>query len=132
MLRTGIRTTYLSLRLLVRRGVGVEKLAQREFAEIASRQEALQTIFPSLLDIFYHPNFGFLQKRRVFQQPQGLSPTISECDGLRPTEQKTDDCGGPKSVLAGRHFRRTHRNVAWTFLADEPVSRILRDALSFQ
>jgi hypothetical protein len=31
--------------------VAVEKLAQREFSEIASRQEALGTIFPSLLDI---------------------------------------------------------------------------------
>jgi hypothetical protein len=39
--------------------VGVEKLAQREFAEIASRQEALQTILPKLLDIFYHPIFDF-------------------------------------------------------------------------
>ena len=37
----------------------VEKLAQSEFAKIGSRQEALQTILPSLLDIFYHLNFGF-------------------------------------------------------------------------
>jgi hypothetical protein len=47
----------------------VEKLAQREFSEITSRQEALQTTFPSLLDIFYHPIFDFFQKNRVFQQP---------------------------------------------------------------
>jgi hypothetical protein len=46
--------------------VAVEKLARQEFAEIASRQEALQTIFPRRLDIFYHPNFGFLQEKRVF------------------------------------------------------------------
>jgi hypothetical protein len=57
--------------------VAVEKLAQREFSEIASRQEALETIFRSLLDIFYHPDFGSLQKKRVFQQPQELSPRIS-------------------------------------------------------
>jgi len=50
--------------LLVRRGVAVEKLVDQEFAEIASRQEALQTIFPSLLDIFYHPIFDFSQENR--------------------------------------------------------------------
>ena len=52
--------------------VAVEKLAHHDFAEIASRQEALQTIFPLRLDILYHPNFGFFLKRRVFQQPQGF------------------------------------------------------------
>jgi hypothetical protein len=57
--------------------VAVEKLAHQEFAEIASRQEALQTIFPSLLDIFYHPIFDFSQENRLFQHPQGLSPSIS-------------------------------------------------------
>jgi hypothetical protein len=49
--------------------VAVEKLAQLEFAKIGSRQEALQTIFLSLLDIFYRPIFDFFQKNRVFQQP---------------------------------------------------------------
>jgi hypothetical protein len=49
--------------------VAVEKLAHQEFAEIASRQEALQTIFPSLLDIFYHPIFDFSQENRLFQHP---------------------------------------------------------------
>jgi hypothetical protein len=49
--------------------VAVEKLAHHDFAEIASRQEALQTIFPLRLDILYHPNFGFFLKMRVFQQP---------------------------------------------------------------
>jgi len=63
--------------LLSRTGVAVEKLALHEFAEIASRQEALRTIFSSLLDIFYRPIFDFFQKNRVFQQPQGLSPSIS-------------------------------------------------------
>jgi len=46
--------------------VAVEKLAYLEFAKIGSRQEALQTIFPSLLDIFYHPIFDFFQKNRIF------------------------------------------------------------------
>ena len=41
-----------------------------------SRQEALQTIFPLRLNIFYHPNFRFLQKKRVFQQPQDFSTSI--------------------------------------------------------
>jgi hypothetical protein len=53
--------------------VGVEKLSHRKFAEIASRQEALQTISPSRLDIFHHPIFHFFQKNRLFQQPQALS-----------------------------------------------------------
>src|ERR1700739_1600248 len=56
--------------------VAVEKLAHSEFAKIGSRQEALQTIFPSLLDIFYHPNFDFFQKNRVFQQPPLFSTVI--------------------------------------------------------
>jgi hypothetical protein len=55
--------------------VAVEKVALHEFAEIASRQEALQTIFPSALDIFYHPIFDFFPKTRLFQQPLLLSPT---------------------------------------------------------
>jgi hypothetical protein len=58
-------------------GVAVEKLAHFDFAEIASRQEALQTISPGLLDIFYHPIFDFFWKNRLFQQPQGLSLLIS-------------------------------------------------------
>jgi hypothetical protein len=58
--------------------VAVEKLAHHEFAEIASRQEALQTIIPSLLEIFYHPIFDFFQKNRLFQQPLLFSPQISD------------------------------------------------------
>jgi hypothetical protein len=54
-------------------GVAVEKLSHRKFAEIASRQEALQTIFSSRLGIFHHPIFHFFQKNRLFQQPQALS-----------------------------------------------------------
>jgi hypothetical protein len=56
--------------------VAVEKLAYSEFAEIGSRQEALQTIFSSLLDIFYHPIFDFFQKNRLFQQPRLLSTAV--------------------------------------------------------
>src|SRR6201987_4403736 len=55
--------------LLLVNPVAVEKLAHSEFAKIGSRQEALQTIFPSLLDIFYHPIFDFFQKNRLFKQP---------------------------------------------------------------
>ena len=42
--------------------MAVEKLAHSEFAKIGSRQEALQTIFLSLLDICYHPIFDFFEK----------------------------------------------------------------------
>jgi hypothetical protein len=55
--------------------VAVEKLFRRKFTEIASRHEALQTIFLSRLDIFHHPIFHFFQKNRLFQQPQALSLT---------------------------------------------------------
>ena len=61
---------------MVRRGVAVEKLAQREFSEIASRQEAQQTIFPSLLGIFYHPIFDFFRENRLFQQTQDFATVI--------------------------------------------------------
>ena len=71
---------FADSRKLLRTGVAVEKLARHEFAEIASRQEALQTIIPSRLDIFYHPIFDFFQKNRLFQQPQGFAPAISERD----------------------------------------------------
>jgi hypothetical protein len=49
--------------------VAVEKLAHFDFAKTASLQEGLQAIFPSRLDIFYHPIFDFFQKNRLFQQP---------------------------------------------------------------
>jgi hypothetical protein len=46
--------------------VAVEKIARSEFAKIGPRQEALQTIFPSLLDIFYHPIFDFFSEKPSF------------------------------------------------------------------
>jgi hypothetical protein len=52
--------------LVVGRGVAVEKFAHQEFAEIASRQEALQTIFLSLLDIICHPISDFFRKTYFF------------------------------------------------------------------
>ncbi len=58
------------------RGLAVEKLAHHKFIETASHQEALQTIFLSLLNIFYHPIFDFFQKNRLFQQPQDFSTRI--------------------------------------------------------
>jgi hypothetical protein len=51
--------SYLISRLVVIIPVPVEKLAHSEFTKIGSRQEALRTIFPPLLNIFYHPNVGF-------------------------------------------------------------------------
>jgi len=62
---------------MLRNPVAVEKLASSEFAKIGSHQEALETIFPSLLDIFYHPIFDFFQKNRLFQQPLLFAPPIS-------------------------------------------------------
>ena len=61
-----------------RNPVAVEKLVQQEFAKIGSRQEALQTISPSLLNIFYYPIFDFFLKIRLFQQPLLLSLAISK------------------------------------------------------
>ena len=60
----------------MRTGVAVGKLAHFKFAKTASRQEALQTIFPSLLDIFYHPIFDFFEKNRLFQQPPDFPTPI--------------------------------------------------------
>jgi hypothetical protein len=40
----------------------VEKLTREKFAEIEWRQEALQTIFSALLNIFYLPIFRFFLK----------------------------------------------------------------------
>ena len=56
--------------------VAVEKLVHSEFAKTGSHQEALQTIFSSLLDIFYHPIFDFFQKNRLFQQSLLLPASI--------------------------------------------------------
>ena len=55
VIRSGFSGRGLSrtLRLVVIRGVAVEKLAHFDFAKTVSLQEALQAIFPSLLDIFY-------------------------------------------------------------------------------
>jgi hypothetical protein len=61
---------------MLRTGVAVEKLAHWEFAKISSRQEALQTISPSFLDIFYRRIFGFFRENRLFQQPQDFSTVI--------------------------------------------------------
>ena len=60
--------------------MAVEKLPSRKSAEIGSRQEALEAISPSRLDIFYRPIFEFFQKNRLFQQPLLLPPAISKCD----------------------------------------------------
>jgi hypothetical protein len=48
--------------LLLTNPVAIEKLTHPEFAEIRSRQEALQTIFSDLLDTFDPLIFGFVQK----------------------------------------------------------------------
>ena len=83
--------------------VAVEKLAQREFAEIASRQEAPQTIFPARVDIFYHPIFDFFQKNRVFQQPP-LFATVSRKTSVLDYEPNSTDCAysQQKGHLAAR------------------------------
>jgi hypothetical protein len=56
-------------------GVAVEKLAHWEFAKIRSRQEALQTISPSFLDIFYHRIFGFFGGKPTFSTATGIITT---------------------------------------------------------
>src|SRR5260370_13524234 len=85
-----------------RTGVAVEKLARSEFAKIRSRQEALQTISLSLLDIFDHPIFDFFQKNRLFQQPLLLPPAISKCDiAVGPERFRF-----PRVDLTAMEFRR--------------------------
>jgi hypothetical protein len=87
--------------------VAVEKLAQREFSEIASRQEALGTIFRSLLDIFYHPDFGFLQKKRVFQQPP-LLPTVTVSCAVAQKVLNSSERAHPTRVHCLSDVCRTH------------------------
>jgi hypothetical protein len=55
----------------------VEKLTREEFAEMGSRQEAPQTIFSALLDIFYLPIRHFLLKNRLFQQTRILAAHLA-------------------------------------------------------
>jgi hypothetical protein len=57
-------------------GAAVEKLSRRKFAEIGSRQKALQTTFPSRPDIFHHPIFLFFKKNRLFHRPRDLSTVV--------------------------------------------------------
>jgi hypothetical protein len=54
----------------VKSPVAVEKLLPTKFAKIKSRQDALQTTFSILVDIFY-PLLGMVfSKEGVFQQPR--------------------------------------------------------------
>jgi hypothetical protein len=78
--------------------VAVEKLAHFDFAKTVSLQEALQAIFPSLLDIFYHPIFDFFGETDFFNShriSQHLSG--SRASGLRmlPRHEQspTERCG---------------------------------------
>ena len=63
--------------------VAVEKLAHSKFEKIGSRQEALQTIFLSLLDIFYRPIFDFFRENRLFQQPPLFATSIWKYSSFR-------------------------------------------------
>jgi hypothetical protein len=54
-------------------GVAVEKLTFQKCTEIRSRQDALQTICRSRLDIFYPQICAGFLRFRVFQQPQANS-----------------------------------------------------------
>jgi hypothetical protein len=66
--------------------VAVEKLLSAKFAKIKSRQDALQTIFSSRLDIFYPPNFGCLGLKASFSTATGdyaQNPSMSVIGMLR-------------------------------------------------
>jgi hypothetical protein len=65
------------------RGVAVEKLAHFDFAKIASRQEALQTISRPHVDIFYHPIFDLSRGNRLFQQPRDFSTSLTKSASSR-------------------------------------------------
>jgi hypothetical protein len=56
--------------------VAVEKLLSAKFAKIKSRQDALQTIFSSRLDIFYPPNFGCLGLKASFSTATGVLTSL--------------------------------------------------------
>jgi hypothetical protein len=97
---------------------GGEKLAHSEFEKIGSHQEALQTIFPSRLDVFYHPIFDFFQKNWLFnsrrdyhhlsQSEIGSGKRISRhlSDSVPPTNASPNSyCSFAYSALAS--FRCT-------------------------
>jgi hypothetical protein len=63
-----------ALRELVRIGVAVDKLARSEFAKIRSRQEALQTIFPSP-GHFPSPDLGLFSEKATFSTATGFLDT---------------------------------------------------------
>jgi hypothetical protein len=63
--------------------VGVEKVFFRKSAEIASRQDALQTTFSIPVDIFYPQICGCFSRKRLFQQPHLFSPTIGVAARLK-------------------------------------------------
>ena len=71
----------------VRRGVAVEKLALRELVEIALRQEALQTISLSLLDIFYQPIVDFFSEKPTFSTATGFLNTYPGAESSRRGER---------------------------------------------
>jgi hypothetical protein len=62
----------------------------RNLKKLDRVRKLYKRFFLSLLDIFYRPIFGFFLIRRVFQQPQDLSPPISECDDSQSVGQKRD------------------------------------------
>jgi len=103
----------------------VEKLAYSEFAKIGSRQDALQTIFPSLLDIFYHPIFDFFQKNRVFQQPR-LITAVNFRFARHPLRKSlklanenavagNDFASRPKSIFSRANRRRITPSIVPVF-----------------
>jgi hypothetical protein len=65
--------------------VGVEKLILRELTENSSRQEALQAIVSTRVDIVASPDLGRFALKRVFQQPRLLAST----DDLSEAERRT-------------------------------------------
>jgi len=105
--------------------VAVEKLARHEFAEIASRQEALQTIFPSLLDIFYHPIFDFFQKNRVFQQPPLFSTSLTKSATSRVFSSFFNSFHTDSYIVQSRCFlRRAMRRNSRIVLPVQPTSSV--------
>ncbi len=62
----------------------VEKLTCKKVTEFGSRQEALQTICVTPLDIFSLPILGFPRGNRLFQQPHVFVSTgIDQIRGLQ-------------------------------------------------
>jgi hypothetical protein len=89
--------------------VAVEKLASEKCPRIKTRQEAPQTICSGRLDIFYLSISAYLEKKGLFQQPQGIiTSNLTSRLGLRQRHPSTKGGEGNAIRAAVRQITSRH------------------------